>query len=64
MRAFIARCWLKYSGLTLTEIAALFERTASTLHKQISQLENTDKKYFNNDSLQKIDEEIKNYKSE
>ena len=64
MRALIARYWLKYSGLTLTEIAALFERTASTLHNQISQLENADNKYLNNDALQKIDEEIKNYQSE
>ncbi len=58
-RALLISYLLKYSDKKLSEIAHLFNRTQSTLQRQVLSLMHSKNKYFSNDLLQKIDAEIK-----
>ena len=59
-RALVASYWLKYCDMTLADIAAIFQRSHSTLHRQIMQWNSVlDKhKYFPEAALKNIDNEI------
>ena len=58
-RALLATYWLKYSGMKLSEIANVLQRSEATMHRQLSQLNRSSDNYFSKALLQKIEVEIK-----
>ncbi len=58
VRALIGDYWIKYSGMTISEIAKCFGRSSQAMHKQISKIKVMSNTYFSLDDLQKINIEM------
>ncbi len=57
-RALIAAYCLKYSNQKMSKMADIFQRTASTLQRQVQKISDSKNQHFSKILLQKIDSEI------